>query len=208
MPGEIIARRYAPVIPYVAVAIGLCVLSSAWLAIGLYHAGILGVVVLLGLGKASRCTNHLKCYWVPVVTAIFTMGGVLLYTLWPLLGSNGQSIADRLARVGVTRSAWPCFAVYFCLVNATFEELFWRGCLYSDSRQIVPNDLLFAGYHAFVMIWFAHPIWILPVFVVSMVGGWLWRRLRLISGGLLLPILTHIVADASIVAAVQLRVFG
>ena len=197
----------APLIPYLAVASGMYGARSAWAALGLYHAGMLIALATQRHGRFVQGKSQLKSHWLPVVTAVFAMGGVLLYALWPLLGRDGSMLADRLAMFGVTRKTWPYLAVYFCFANSTIEELFWRGHLGSDTRLITSNDIYFAGYHSFVMIAFANPLWALPVFIACTFGGWLWRRLRLLSGGLVLPILTHIAADASIVVAVHLRAF-
>lgn len=201
------ANRIAPFIPYLAVALGMYAASSAWAALGLYHAGIV-LVLARGRGSGrSSLKSRFRPRWLPVIVSVFAMGGVFLYLLWPLLGRDGSLIADRLAVLGVTRRTWPLLAVYFCLVNATLEELFWRGRLGSDTRLITTNDMLFAGYHAFVLIAFASPFWAVPVFIACTFAGWLWRYLRSLSGGMLLPVLTHIAADVSIVVAVQLRAF-
>lgn len=201
------ADGIAPLMPYLAVALGMYGAYSAWTALGLYHAGMLVALAMQGQGRVGIGKSQLKLHWLLLVTVVFAMGGVLLYVLWPLLGRDGSMLADRLAVFGVTRTTWPLLAVYFCLVNSTLEEFFWRGRLGSDTRHITRNDVFFAGYHAFVMMAFANPIWALPVFVACAFGGWLWRRLRSLSGGLLLPVLTHIAADISIVVAVHLRAF-
>jgi membrane protease YdiL (CAAX protease family) len=138
---------------------------------------------------------------------VFAAGGAVLYAVWPLVAPETE-ISTKLAALGVTKTSWTWFAVYFCAANPLIEEFLWRGLLGSDDTRVHPNDLLFAGYHGLVVAAFVSPIWALPVIAVCVFAGWLWRMLRVQSGGLLLPILTHIVADVSIAAAVYFRLYG
>lgn len=132
----------------------------------------------------------------------------MFHVLWPYINRDTHTIADRLADYGVSRQAWPLLAAYFCVANSTLEESFWRGCLGSGSRGLETNDLMFAGYHALVLLAFTDPVWTLPVFVACAFAGWLWRRLRVTTGGLAVPITTHVIADVSIAVAVHLRAFA
>jgi membrane protease YdiL (CAAX protease family) len=200
-------RKAAPLIPYVAVALGLYGLHSAWAALGLYHAGMLATLIVLHEPKAEANRLTIHRVWIVLAAGLFAVGGVAIYVLWPYL-SLGTSITDRLAAFGVTKHTWPPLAIYFCIANSTLEEFFWRGRLMSHTVRPVGGDFLFAGYHAFVLLAFANPIWTIPVFVACAFAAWLWRMLRLATGGLAVPIITHIIADVSIAVAVQLRGFG
>ncbi len=200
-------RKAAPLIPYVAVALGLYVLHSAWAALGLYHAGILACLLFVSEPKSDPGRLSVHRVWIVLAAGLFAVGGVAIYVLWPYL-SHGTSITDRLAAFWVTKHTWPLLAVYFCIVNSTLEEFFWRGRLMSHSLRPVACDFLFAGYHAFVILAFAEPIWTIPVFIAVAFAGWLWRMLRVSTGGLAVPIITHIIADVSIAVAVHLRAFA
>lgn len=198
-------RNLSPLIPYIAVAIGMYALRSAWLAIGLYHAGALAVV--LSNRSKSRSPIFSKGPAALYLTiAIFAAGGFIFYLLWPYIAS-GSVISDKLHDYGINKTIWLYFAVYFCVVNSITEEFFWRGYLGDDRKGPVLNDFLFAGYHALVLLAFASPVWTLPVIAACAFAGWLWRTLRRIRGGLAVPILTHLAADVSIVAAVHFRLF-
>lgn len=200
--------RFSPLIPYVAVAVGMYALQNAWAAMLLYHAGVLLVLIVdRKSDPLPKRSPSIKVAWIPAIAAVFAMGGVLLFVLWPFLGRDGDLVGGRLAVLGLTRRMWLFFLVYFCVVNATMEEMFWRGRLGSDSKLLTVNDMYFAGYHVLVLLAFMSPLWGVLVFAVCTFGGWLWRQLRAQSGGLLLPVLTHIAADASIIAAVHYRVF-
>lgn len=202
------AEQLAPFIPYLAVAFGLYGACSAWAALGLYHAGILVVLFLRPRGKPVREQHQMRSGWFYASPAVFALGGVGLYLLWPYLGSDSSMLADRLGVFGINRHIWPYMAVYFCAVNSAIEEIFWRGYLGSDRRVVTLNDFLFGGYHAFVLLAFANPIWAVPVIAGCAFAGWLWRMLRSATGDLTVPIATHLIADISIVVAVHLRAFS
>lgn len=99
-------RVVAPLIPYVAVVVGLYGARSAGIALCLYHAGILSVVL------RDRCrydgrTKKLAWYWWLIAAVVVALGGVLLFALWPLLGEDADNVPTRLALVGVTPATWP-----------------------------------------------------------------------------------------------------
>lgn len=198
----------APFIPYIAVAVGMLGFHNALAALGIYHAGMLAVVIFSKKHPVTEQRPGIDVACILLVTLVFTLGGVLFYILWPYLDSDSRTIADKLAGYGINRHNWPYFAVYFSIVNAILEELFWRGSLGSDNPYPVVNDFLFGGYHVFVLLFFMGPLWSIPVFIVTTFAGWLWRMLRLRSGGLAVPIITHIAADVSIAIAVHIRAFA
>lgn len=200
-------RLLLPTIPYAAVLIGMYALGSAFAAIGLYQLGMLTAVLILRRPKPDTGT-HARNPWLYLSTLIFASGGLIFYLLWPYLGQDPAAIGTKLQSYGLSSQVWPFFAVYFCVVNSLTEELFWRGLLGDDSRTLRGNDLMFGGYHALVLLAFTAPIWVIPVFVGCAFAGWLWRMLRALSGGLVMPVITHFVADLGIVAAVHFRVFG
>jgi membrane protease YdiL (CAAX protease family) len=202
-----IAKGLAPLIPYVAVAIGLYGFGSAWAAMGLYHAGALTVVAWAGRRKPVAARAAQRAWTIPAAV-VFATGGIILYLLWPYAFADGRGIAARLAAYGVSRGTWPFLAAYFCLINSTAEELFWRGYLGSDCKRPVANDLLFAGYHVLVLLAFVGPLYAVPVFGACAFAGWLWRMMRASTGSLVIPLLTHVIADLSIAIAVHLRVFA
>lgn len=201
-------RKLIPLIPYLAVAVGMYGMRNAWAALGFYHTGILAALILIKHQYTCECRYPVHPVWMPTVTFIFALGGVVLYILWPQLSPDSHMITSRLADYGINYKTWPCFAAYFCIVNSTLEELFWRGCLGSDTPYPVANDFLFGGYHVFVLMAFTGLIWGLPVLIACAFAAWLWRMLRRTTGGLTVPMITHIVADMSIAAAVYLRAFA
>ncbi len=187
--------------------VGMYILGNAWLAIGLYHAGVM-CALKFGRGGPKRCTKGMdKVGRLYLLTIVYAAGGVLLYVLWPYTNIDSKTASEQLRNYGLNQQTWGYFFAYFCLVNPILEELFWRGYLGEDTRRPVMNDLFFAGYHALVLAAFADLIWIVPVIAACVLAGWLWRMLRMMSNELLIPVITHLAADVSIVIAVSYRVF-
>ena len=199
-------KRISPAIPYVAVLIGMYGFGSAWAAIGGYHVGMLAAM-LIGRRRSEQTEPRRQVsplIWLSAL--VFAGGGLVFYLIWPYAIPGGETIA-RLQAFGISRQVWPFFAVYFCAVNSAIEEFFWRGYLRDDSRSLCAGDLYFAGYHALVLPAFASPVWSIPVLAACVFAGWLWRLLRSTTGGMAVPVVTHLAADISIVLAVHYRVF-
>lgn len=200
-------RALSPLIPYAAVAIGMYCFGSAWLAMISYHVGML-LVALIGKGRDRATGKRGVPGWWLFCSVVYAFGGIALYVLWPYAFSDSAAIVARLGSFGITRHVWPYFAVYFCCVNSLSEELYWRGYLRDDASGPTAHDFAFAGYHALVFLAFAGVAWALLVFAACAFAGWLWRRMRAATGSLAMPVITHIIADLGIVAAVNLRLFA
>ncbi len=204
---KITLRKLAPLIAYIAVLIGMYGLGSAFAAIGLYHAGIIAIT-LTHRKEQPALANQRTAPQLYLAALIYASGGFIFYLIWPYLSPDSGSIAAKLENFGITKHSWPYFAVYFCLVNAVIEELFWREYLGSDCINVQLNDILFGGYHVLVLLAFISPIWTVLVLIACTFAGWLWRMLRKLSGGLVLPICTHVIADIGIILAVHFRLFA
>ena len=109
-------------LPYAAVATGLFVFHSAWLAILSYHSGIIAIVLLskkrVPLASLFKSRNHKT----PVFMAVTGLAaGILLYVLWSFLADSGR-ISEYTRNIGLDERTWPSFIAYFVLANAWFEE--------------------------------------------------------------------------------------
>jgi membrane protease YdiL (CAAX protease family) len=190
-------------IPYLAMILGLHVFHNAWIAFALYH----GLILLSMLSVRDRGSwKELRQGWHGKIgggAVVFGLtGGVVLTVLAPWAGIDKTMIAPILSRLGLHGIWWPLFVFYHALVNPWFEEVFWRGKLGSKNKWPVLNDFLFAGYHLLVLVLFLDWMWMLLAFGILTLAGWLWRQLKRHCGGLLLPVVSHAAADASIMAAV------
>ena len=82
-------------------------------------------------------------------------------------------------------------------------------CLLSSAESIIPDlpdgiavDAVFAGYHIPVLVLFVTPAWTILSFIILASIAWVWRVTVVRYGGLVMPVFTHAVADASIMWAV------
>jgi len=194
-------RYKLPLIPYLAMVLGLYALESAWASFVIYH----GLVLAVLLGQKDRPHwRSLRAGWDPGLglgAILFGLtGGVTLYLLAPLAKVDAALLAPALDRLGLHGTSWFFFVVYHALVNPWFEEVFWRGKLGDESSRPVFTDALFAGYHVLVLVLFLDWPWVVLSFVILTAAGWLWRQLRARCRGLLVPVISHMAADASIMA--------
>jgi hypothetical protein len=192
-------KAVAPLVPYVAILIGLFWAHCAWVALLGFHAGMLAILRIerpaTPIARLFHPGNNL-----PMSAACMILGGssgVLLYFLWPFLGDL-QSLPAYLASLGLTSATWPAFIAYFSLINPWLEEYFWRGYLGSPSKSLTWIDLFFAGYHLLVLYRIISLGWLLLVAIVLTLSAWLWRQTVRASGGLLIACLSHLAADLAV----------
>ncbi|UCF44059.1 MAG: CPBP family intramembrane metalloprotease [Planctomycetota bacterium] len=187
-------------IPYVAVLIGLYILRSAWAAIGLYHFGI---ALLLIADDKGRSLKKIRSGYNSIITVASCGVCVLIVptilVLWQYMQSGEASLKVKLTDLGLQGTSWYFFMVYFSTVQPFLEELYWRGYLGSKQRYLCWSDLAFGGYHMLVLVWFIKLPWLAVSFIVLSIAAWAWRYAAGKLGGLAVPLLSHIVADASII---------
>jgi membrane protease YdiL (CAAX protease family) len=193
--------RIAPGVPYVAVGIGLYLMSSGWAAILLYHAGMVAVLTASKSWAALRTSNSRKCR---LTLSVIVMGsalvGPVLYGLWSAMQAVSD-LSELLSELHLVGFWWLLFAIYYFTVNPFLEESFWRGYLGNGSSRLVLNDGFFAGYHLLVLVKLVRLPWVVAGFAGLVGAGWLWRQVARECEGLLVPVLSHTIADASLIAA-------
>lgn len=194
-----------PVLPYLAVAIGLFWLEDAFLALlGFHLAIILSLLVARSSVPVSILFKSKDLRWVILSVLLCGGSGISLYFLWPYFGIVSD-LPVRVATFGLTQSTWPLFITYFALVNPLIEEYFWRGYLGSPTTHFYISDFLYAGFHGFILMSKMATGSILYSLIVLILAGWFWRQLARVDGGLLAPVLGHMAADFTILFAVFLK---
>jgi hypothetical protein len=198
----------APLVPYLAVLLGLFVVDNVWVAALGYHLGMAGVLAgARGWGQARRLRVGGSVGLAVGLVGGGVLCGVLLHQLWAPLGIP-RGLDAALAPLGLTAVTWPAFMLYFCVVNPWLEEVYWRGYLGTPARGPVWNDLLFAGYHVLVLSRFLP--WP-PLFLALgsvLLAGWGWRQLARVHPGLCLPAVSHLAVDAAVIYAIYRHVGG
>jgi membrane protease YdiL (CAAX protease family) len=195
-----------PLLPYLAVAIGLFWFEHAWLTLLGFHFAI---ILSLLLAKSSFPIKNLfksnDIRWVILSILLCGSSGISLFFFWSYFGIPGE-LPAHIESYDLTRTTWPLFITYFVLANPLIEEYFWRGYLGSPARNLYTSDFLYAGFHALVLVNKMQTAAILYSLVVLVLAGWFWRQLARIDGGLLASVSGHMAADFTILMAVYWRV--
>lgn len=201
------ARFISPLVPYIAVSVGLLVFHNAWATLLGYHVGMLVILLIVRPEIPVRSLFRSKGWKVPLVTAAFGACGALVYFLWPVF-SISPDINLYLQKIGLNGPTWPFFLAYFIIVNPFLEEYYWRGYLGNSSKRLIINDLFFAGYHVIVLSGKAATIWLVFAFLVLVCAAWFWRQANRWGGGLWPSTVSHIAGDMTVLLAVFFMVQG
>jgi len=192
----------APIVLYAAIIAGMHLFHSGWIAILGYHLGIcLSLSIAGGWSHGKKIISGWDARLGPVIILMCVLAGPLVYGLWAFMHLAQLDLKSGLSAVDLEEGSWFAFAIYYCLVNPWLEELFWRGFFPSNAKYPTLSDFLYAGYHVFVLILFVKWIWVIVAFVVLVCVGRLWRQVASKYDGLIIPSLTHLVADISIIGA-------
>ncbi len=206
---KIPVKSFAPLIPYGAIFVGLYVMRNAWAAVLFYHLPVLLLMISSprpALGRAIRTGWHTRR--AIVLSILCAASGAVLFYLWPIVRLEDQHLGRVFAGLGLKGVWWWLFAVYFVTWHPLSEEIFWRFYLGDGNGRFHWHDAAFAGFHALVLYLFVKPIWVLVSVVVLFFAAWMWRRTGSRFGGLGVALVTHAVADASIIVAAALVLHG
>jgi hypothetical protein len=188
----------APVMAYIALAVGLFWMHSAWGALIGFHIALLSPIVLrkpdIPFPFLFRSKNP---KWIFLSILACAGSGIALYFLWPYFGI-ADDLPKQLEAIGLTSSTWPGFIAYFAFINPFIEEYFWRGHLGSVSKNLSVYDAVYSGYHVLILLGKVHVASILLAFVILTFAGWFWRQITRADMGLLAAALGHMAADFSI----------
>jgi hypothetical protein len=188
--------------PYLAVWAGLFLFQNAWIAMFGLHAAFLLVLVFSqpGISPAPLFKSR-NIKWILLNILLCSAGGIVLYYLLPWFVSS-ESLRNQLSDLDLNEFNLPAFIAYFSLVNPLLEEYFWRISLGNETKGFYIGDLLYAGYHAIVLINQVPLLITLLAIVCLTFIGWFWRQVKREDGGSLAPLLGHMAADLSVMTAV------
>ncbi|RPJ23847.1 MAG: CPBP family intramembrane metalloprotease [Chloroflexi bacterium] len=191
-----------PVLPYLAVGIGLLWFQHAWIALLGFHFAIVLSLWLAGSPvpiKVLFKSNDIR----RIVLSMLLSGssGISLYFFRSSFGV-ASDLPAQVEALGLNSSNWIAFIAYFALVNPFVEEYFWRAYLGSPTNSLYVSDFLYAGFHAFVLM--GKMPWGALIYSLTMLvlAGWFWRQIARADQGLLASVLGHMAADFTILMAV------
>ncbi|MHC4132702.1 MAG: hypothetical protein ACYSSP_04600 [Planctomycetota bacterium] len=194
-------RLISVAVPYVAVIIGLYAFKNAWIAIGLYHFGI---VFFLVVGDRNSLLRKIRKGWNSTMAAtsivVSVMTFFLIYLLWEHMQLENVRLDTALVGFGLHGSSWFLFMIYFSTIQPFLEELYWRGYMECNHNFFSWTDFAFTGYHILVLCLFIKWFWLVIAFIVLTAAALGFRRIAHKLEGLAVPLLSHIVADVSIIA--------
>jgi membrane protease YdiL (CAAX protease family) len=197
MSARAIALGLAPAI-VVGVAARMAGLGALWVVALAYHALCFAAALARGEPPGFRTPSR---PWtvLSILSAVALAVGLWAAGRWAL--GRGWVAVHMLASIHSVEP-WPLLAWYSLAVNPLAEELYWRGVLLP--RTGVPAGALFfalmhlAGLAAFLPL--PHAVLLtVPTFA----AGWAWGWMRRASGSLWPCIVTHLGADAGILAFLQ-----
>ena len=194
-----------PLLPYLAVAIGLFWIQNAFATLFTFHLAIILALLLARSQVPLRILFRSKdIRWVILNILLCGSSGISLYFFWSYFGVIGD-LPAHFQSLGLIPFTWTLFITYFVLVNPFIEEYFWRGYLGSPTRRLYLSDFLYAGFHALLLMNKMRIGTVLYGLVVLVLAGWFWRQLARADDGLLAPVLGHMAADFTILMAVYQR---
>lgn len=194
-------RLWWVILPYLTVLFGIMSLRNAWGALIGFHLSLLPALIKYGRNITPRFLAPVSMKIILPAALTGLAAGLGLWFLWPY--SVGQAgFAVRLSALGLSGKVWPPFIIYFTLVNPILEELYWRMILTSASPYPVAVDFLFAGYHLLILNLFVSVGWLVLAFVVLGAASWFWRQISRYTNSLLPAVLSHMLADFSILLVI------
>ena len=185
--------------PYLAVLLGVFYLKNGFLSVLFYHLILLICIIGINRAKAIKLiVTGFHRYIGPLICLGGLLPGVVILLLWPTAKSESVKIAQLFESINLSGTSFIVFALYACFVNPFLEESFWRGCF--KNQTLWPNtvDMLFAGYHALAVFPVLKAPFVVLVFLAMTFVAWFFRTLYRLTGGLAIPLLTHIIGDIAI----------
>lgn len=195
-------KWFTPLLPYLAVAIGIFWVQNAFAALLGFHLAIILSLLLAGSQvPVNVLFKSRDIRWVILSVLLCGSSGISLYLFWTYFDVVGN-LSAHIGSFGLTSSTWPFFITYFVLVNPLIEEYFWRGYLGSPTRRLYPSDFLYSGFHGLILMGKIQTVAVLYSLIVLVLAGWFWRQIARADEGLLAPVLGHMAADFTILMTI------
>lgn len=190
-------------LPWPAVWFGMYRAHSLVVTFFLYHGLCLLPGIIMGRNlwrKGFRAPQRGE--WILLVAAAIglALAGYFSYQLTGALIIDKATVLDVLTSRGFKATWLLPLSIYFIIVNATLEELFWRGVILNELKFVDRRwrlfgygwtAITFAAWHYLVIRLLVRPVWaelvILSLIAMGLFCSWIYEK----TGSILLPILWH-----------------
>lgn len=167
--------------------------QTSWIPAFLgYYFSIIIVYLIIRFVFNTQILEHLNFKFKPVPKI-----GLLVFTvLIPAILPIGAFITQSQ----FVPNIFYVYILIFSLINAPFEEIYWRGILAFIPGNNIFRNLFTAGLFSFSHFvfwdyWYKSPIIMIPTVVSTFAMGLLWMHFMNKRKNILYPILSHIVVD-------------
>jgi hypothetical protein len=144
-------KWFTPILPYLAIGIGIFWFKNAWAALlGFHSAIILSLLLAKSQFPIKTLLKSSNIRWVLLSILLSGGGGIFLYLFWSFFGI-ASDLSTHIEALGLYPYTWLPFVAYFSLVNPFIEEYFWRGYLGSSTKKLYISDLVSAGFHGMIL---------------------------------------------------------
>ena len=190
-------------IPYIAIFLGMYVFHSGWMAILLYHVGVITYLLV------RKPVDLWRRMWTGIKSPLLFPGilacalaAPIVYFMWALFAVSDTVLQEWMTLYGLTGWRWLLLMPYFSIVHPCMEEILWRGITSEKGIGLCWQDVLFAGYHILVLFQLIRAPWLIFVFVILVGSSIFWRWTANRFEGYGLAILSHAVADTAAIVGI------
>ena len=157
-----------------------------------YYVSIIIVCLIIRYVFNTQILKHLDFKLKPVPRTGLLILTVILPAVLP--------IAAFITQSQFVPTVFYVYILIFSLINAPFEEIYWRGILAFLPGNNIFRNLFSAGLFSFSHFvfwdyWYNSPIIMIPTVVSTFVMGLLWMHFMNKRKNILYPVLSHIVVD-------------
>lgn len=202
-----------------AVIVALLVCRDVFAVFGIYHVGIcLLIPAAVDLGRRhTGWSGHLAALAVTgpgtrrglALGALLAAGSaVLVLGAFAIRGTAwlaGNTVTDALETWGAGPERWPALVLFMVVVNGPAEELFWRGFVATElknvrswaARLLLPAAC-YASYHAVTVLLLVRSLEAAAFMLAAVLAAgvfWAWLRER--TGSVWPALLCHAAATAA-----------
>lgn len=196
-------KYFFTISPYLGVLIGMYIFNNAFLALFIYHIGI--ITSLLTLNSNICIKNLLKINNKKIfilVSLICLLSGIIFYFIWGWVKIDDYMLIEILNRYGLFNKNIWLFIIYFSTINPVLEEVFWRETFKPNKKYIEIHDILFGTYHFLVIVQFIKIEFAIITTLALIVISSIWKFIYYKLDEKLIVILSHAIADASIMVSI------